>query len=251
MYNDPYDDLAKEVDQSLSSLIPQSRSFILSQSSRSPATGPSPATATHEQITAILEDLEITLHDLKQSVDAADKSPEQFGLTKDQVEDRRRFVEAREQQVAQIKSQVNDATRGPASTRHGGNKDRINSEFTTINVHDGSNDDDTGGPSEYELQMERQRQQLIMNDQDRQLDSVFGTVQNLREQAAVMGTELEEHVELLQELDQRVDRTQSRIELGMNRVRYVLKKNEEKASNWCIGILTIVLLILLFVVLLA
>ncbi|KAK9378841.1 uncharacterized protein V2V93DRAFT_375182 [Kockiozyma suomiensis] len=240
MYSDPYDDIAREVDQQLAILRPQSQSYVLSMTSPSPSAGPTPATPTLEQLASTLDEIDLSLQDLRESVDAVDKSPEQFGLTREQVEDRNSFVAAREEEVARIRNQIEAATRGRTPRQ----------AFTTVNINDEYNNSGRQTPkTDYEMEMEREQQALLIADQDQQLDSVMYTVQNLREQAAVMGTELEDHVELLQDLDQRVDRTQSKIDLGMKRVRYILKKNEETASNCCIMLLVVVLFILLFIVL--
>ncbi|KAK9325835.1 hypothetical protein V1517DRAFT_313653 [Lipomyces orientalis] len=240
MYADPYDDLAREVDGQLAHLRPQSQSYILSLTSPSPSAGPTSATPTLENLTSTLEELELTIQDLRDSVNAVEASPEQFGLSQHQVSERRAFVDAKEREIGRIRAQITDASK---SGYH-------RSEFTSVQIDDDGLD--RGGMrSDYELEMEREHQALLIRDQDEQLDNVLYTVNNLREQAQVMGNELQEHVELLEDLDERVERTQSKLELGMKRVRWILKKNEEKASNWCIGILTVVLFFLLLVVLFA
>ncbi|KAK7205315.1 hypothetical protein BZA70DRAFT_277832 [Myxozyma melibiosi] len=241
MYSDPYDDIAREVDQQLTVLRPQSQAYVTSLTSPSPSAGPTPATPTLEQLASTLDEIDLSLQDLRESVDAVEKSPEQFGLTLEQVEDRSRFVAAREEEVARIRNQIEAATRGRKPRQ----------DFTAVQMEDryGGSSGRQTPRSDYDVEMEREQQALLIADQDQQLDSVMNTVQNLRDQAAVMGNELEEHVELLQDLDQRVDRTQGKIDLAMNRVKYILKKNEERASNCCILMLTIVLFILLFIVL--
>ncbi|KAK9454945.1 hypothetical protein V1511DRAFT_501407 [Dipodascopsis uninucleata] len=246
MYSDPFDDLSREVDSQLGMLHPQLHSYIQSLSSKSPAVGPSPATPTHDQLINIIEELDLTLTDLQQSVDVAARTPEHFGLTKDQVEDRRMFVEARQNEVDRIRQQIEAVEqrgmRGPGGQQRG-------QEFTSINIDDDGRGN--AGVPKYSEEFEREQQMLLMRDQDEQLDSVMGTVQNLREQAAVMHTELQDQVEMLQDLDDHVDRTQTKLNAGMSRIRWILKKNEETASNCCIILLTIVLVLLLLVVLFA
>ncbi|KAK9353218.1 hypothetical protein V1505DRAFT_362691 [Lipomyces doorenjongii] len=240
MYADPYDDLAREVDSQLALLRPQCQSYILSLTSPSPSAGPTPATPTFENLTSTLDELELTIQDLRDSVNAVEASPEQFGLSMHQVSERRAFVDAKENEIRRIRTQIKDASKSGYN----------HPEFTSVQIDD-EGQERGGMRSDYEMEIEREHQALLIQDQDEQLDSVLNTVQNLREQAQVMGTELQEHVDLLEDLDERVDRTQNKIDLGMNRVRWVLKKNEEKASNWCIGILTAVLFFLLLVVLFA
>ncbi|KAK9467898.1 hypothetical protein V1512DRAFT_270363 [Lipomyces arxii] len=236
MYSDPYDDLAREVDQQLMPLRQQAKSYIFSVTSPSPAAGPSPATPTLENLTSTIDELDLTLQDLRESVDAVESSPQQYGLTEDQIEERRRFVDARSSEVSLLRHQISEASRAK----------QPRPQFTTINF-----DDDDRQSSPYDMGMEREHQALLMRDQDEQLDGVLNTVHNLREQAVVMGNELQEHVDILEELDNDVDRSQSKLEVGMKRMKYILKKNEDKASNWCIGLLAVVLFFLLLVVLFA
>ncbi|KAK9237198.1 hypothetical protein V1525DRAFT_404513 [Lipomyces kononenkoae] len=241
MYADPYDDLAREVDSQLALLRPQSQSYILSLTSPSPSAGPTAATPTLENLASTLDELELTIQDLRDSVNAVEASPEQFGLSLHQVAERRGFVDAKESEIGRIRTQIENASKSGYS----------HPEFTSVQIDDEALKQGGSMRSDYDMEMERDHQALLIRDQDEQLDSVLNTVQNLREQAQVMGSELQEHVELLEDLDDRVDRTQNKIDLGMSRVRWVLKKNEEKASNWCIGILTVVLFFLLLVVLFA
>ncbi|KAK9365463.1 hypothetical protein V1509DRAFT_633007 [Lipomyces kononenkoae] len=240
MFADPYDDLAREVDSQLALLRPQAQSYILSLTSPSPSTGPSPATPTVDNLALTIEELELTIQDLRDSVNAVEASPEQFGLSLQQVTERRGFVDAKEAEIGRIRTQIDDASKSGYS----------HPEFTSVQIDD-EGLKQGGMRSDYDMEMEREHQALLIRDQDEQLDSVLNTVQNLREQAQVMGSELQEHVEMLEDLDEHVDRTQNKIDLGMNRVRWILKKNQERASNWCIGILTVVLFFLLLVVLFA
>jgi member of the syntaxin family of t-SNAREs len=105
----------------------------------------------------------------------------------------------------------------------------------------------TGGDS-YE-EFEQQQQLRMMHEQDEQLDGVFQTVGNLRQQADDMGRELEEQAEMLEVVDTLADRVGGRLQTGIQKVGYVLKKNEDRMSSCCIGLLILILIILLILVL--
>lgn len=75
-------------------------------------------------------------------------------------------------------------------------------------------------------QFEQERQLEIMQEQDEQLDGVFRTVGNLRQQADDMGRELEEQGELLDEVDQVADRVGGKLQTGLQKVGWVIKQNE-------------------------
>lgn len=64
-----------------------------------------------------------------------------------------------------------------------------------------------------------------------------------------MGWELEEQVEMLEVVDGLVDRVGGRLQMGMDKMKYVLKRNEDMLSSCCIGVLILVLVILLVILL--
>jgi len=77
---------------------------------------------------------------------------------------------------------------------------------------------------------------------------VFRTVGNLRDQAHVMGRELGEQAEMIDAVDRDAERVQGKLGRGLKDLNRFIRKNEDKASNWCIGLLIMVLCILLFLV---
>jgi t-SNARE syntaxin family protein len=106
---------------------------------------------------------------------------------------------------------------------------------------------DEGGDAYGEF--EQQQQLRIMNEQDEQLDGVFSTVGNLRQQAVDMGRELEEQHEMLEDVDTMADKVGGKLQVGLKKVGWVIKKNEDTMSSCCIGLLILVLVILLVLVL--
>lgn len=96
----------------------------------------------------------------------------------------------------------------------------------------------------------REEQQLIMQEQDRTMDTIAGTLYTLAQQAGLMGQEIVEHNELLDDLERGVDQTDSKLNNAMLRMRKFMRQSEEKGSGWCIIILIIVLMILLLAVIL-
>ncbi|KAJ3186971.1 hypothetical protein HDU85_007009 [Gaertneriomyces sp. JEL0708] len=75
------------------------------------------------------------------------------------------------------------------------------------------------------IEREQEQQQLLMRDQDQQLDGVMHTVGNIREIAVVMGRELDDQTNLLTDLEQNVDTTQGKLQLGLRRVNEFIKAN--------------------------
>lgn len=98
-------------------------------------------------------------------------------------------------------------------------------------------------------EFEQQQQLQMMREQDTHLDGVFQTVGNLRRQADDMGRELGEQTEMLDMVDNLADRVGGRLQTGVEKLRYVMRHNEDRLSSCCIGVLIVVLIILLILLL--
>jgi hypothetical protein len=99
---------------------------------------------------------------------------------------------------------------------------------------------DDGDGDDYAVEFEAQQQEVMMREQDQHLDGVFQTVGNLRQQAADMGRELEEQREMLEVVDDLADRVGGRLQTGMEKLKYVMRRNEDRLSSCCIGVLIVV-----------
>lgn len=108
--------------------------------------------------------------------------------------------------------------------------------------------DDEG--EDHQAAWAREEQQLMIREQDRAMDSIVGTLSTLAHQAGLMGQEIVEHNEMLDDLEQGVDQTDSKLSDAMRKMRKFLRDSEERGSGWCIVILIIVLIILLIAVIL-
>lgn len=104
------------------------------------------------------------------------------------------------------------------------------------------------GEDSYEA-FEHQQQLKMMAEQDEQLDDVLETVGNLRQQADDMGRELEEQAEMLEVVDNLADRVGGRLQTGVKKMGDVMRRNEDRMSSCCIGVLILILIILLILVL--
>jgi len=113
----------------------------------------------------------------------------------------------------------------------------------------GDEDPLAAGTGDSYEEFEQQQQLRMMHQQDEQLDGVFQTVGNLRQQADDMGRELEEQAEMLEVVDTLADRVGGRLQTGIQKVGYVMRKNEDRMSSCCIGLLILILIILLILVL--
>ncbi len=206
------------------------------------SSGPSPElTSARSDLETSLATLAEDLTDLVASVRAVESDPYKYGLEIDEVLRRKRLVEEVggeiEDMREELAKQISIAARAHAQQRRG-------------SVGVAGDEDPLAGPSgdSYE-EFEQQQQLRIMHEQDEQLDGVFQTVGNLRQQADDMGRELEEQAEMLEVVDTLADRVGGRLQTGIQKVGYVMRKNEDRMSSCCIGLLILILIMLLILVL--
>lgn len=157
------------------------------------------------------------MQDLVDSVKAVEHDPYKYGLEIDELERRRHLVE-------DVAAEVDDMHTELANTVH----DAQNKGEARANALPHPNDfdqEDEDGEDGYGA-FEQERQEQIMHEQDEALDDVFTTVGNLRAQADTMGRELEEQADLLDDVDNVADRVGGKLQSGIKKIGWVIRKNE-------------------------
>lgn len=201
---------------------------------------------------AMLAALYTDLEDLEESVKMVeDTGPRYFGLDDAEVSERRKYVGHVRRQIESMRADVegrNLSSGGkspstplqPQSSLPSGSRSPLPSV-------PGSQ---SGEPDDEQAKWAHEEQQLLLQEQDRAMDSISGTLNTLAQQAGLMGHEIGEHVEMLDDLEANVDRTDSKLSNAMRRMKKFVRDTEETKSGWCITILIIVLIVLLLAVIL-
>lgn len=221
--------------------------------------------AARTDLAAALTTLAEDLADLVESVNAVEADPAQFGLSAHEVARRKRLVQEIGGEVDDMREELRSNSKttlakggAAAATRNvsgGGGGGKSSSDLPDPNAFAMMGSDDEGkgghltGNEDYAAEFEQQQQLAMMREQDEHLDGVYQTVDNLRRQAGDMGRELEEQREMLEFTDALADRVGGRLQNGMDKLKYVVKHNEDTLSSWCIGLLIMVLCILLVLLL--
>jgi chromosome segregation ATPase len=184
---------------------------------------------TLEDFDAAIGDIEQDIQDLEDAVAAVSGQPDKYNLTASEVERRRGFIRNTKEEVERLQASIRPPKRNPFA--------------------DPDEQQEYGTAEDAEMaEQEQEYAQRIMAEQDDQLDSVFHTVGNLRMQANEMGNELSTQAEMLQEFEEAVDKSASKLKRGLKGIEVFLKRNEETKSNCCIVLLVIILLVLLVLV---
>lgn len=240
IYDEPHGRLVHDADHRSRDVLTQMdttrplfTSYLRIRSLSTTTTSPELHSARHD-LESALSTLAEDLADLIASVQAVEANPAAFGLSQHEVARRKRLVD-------EIGGEVEDMREELAKAVSGGDLP----DPSAFAVDDG----DGHGAEDYAAEFEVQQQQHMMREQDVHLDGVFQTVDTLRRQAGDMGRELEEQREMLEDTDRLADRVGGRLQTGMDKLKYVVKHNEDRLSSWCIGLLIMVLCILLVLLL--
>ncbi|KAK4212115.1 SNARE domain-containing protein [Rhypophila decipiens] len=236
-----------QVQADVLSQLNQTRSLFTSYLRiRSLAHASSPELASaRSDLESSLSSLAEDLADLVESVRAVESNPSQYGISTAEVTRRKRLVQEVGGEVEDMREELVKKTTTSSSKKGGGASDLPDpSSFAADD-----SDDDDGGGADYTAEFEQRQQVQMMREQDDHLDGVFQTVGNLRRQADDMGRELEEQREMLEVVDDLADRVGGRLQTGMAKLTYVMKRNEDRLSSCCIAVLIMVLIILLVLLL--
>ncbi|KAL8650574.1 MAG: hypothetical protein Q9226_005093 [Calogaya cf. arnoldii] len=241
MASNPQDDPFLEAQADVLSTLNTTRSlyssYVRIRSLASSASSPELSQARSELETT-LHDLTSDLQDLVDSVKAIESDPFRYGVDINEVARRRKLVEEVGREVEDMGKELKNVAN---------NQKRNGANASTLPPPSAFDPDAPEG-DDYEA-FEQQRQVEIMHEQDEALDGVFKTVGNLRQQANDMGRELEEQHVMLDEVDTLADRVGGKLQTGIKKVGWVIKKNEDTMSSCCIGVLIFVLILFLVLLL--
>lgn len=177
------------------------------------------------ELESTLTELTADLNDLVESVRAIEQDPYRYGLEVVEVQRRRKLVDDVGDEVEKMHQELQQAVSN-ASPGVLPNPTEFDAALEEEEERGrGRNGDD------YYASMEQQRQSELMHEQDEQLDGVFRTVGNLRQQADEMGRELEDQAVMIDEVDTLADRVGSKLSNGMSRIKHIVRKNEGKHSG--------------------
>ncbi|KAL5350444.1 hypothetical protein ACLOAV_004012 [Pseudogymnoascus australis] len=231
---DPFLQVQADVLSQLNTTRPLFASYLRIRS-LSPNPSSPEVTSARAELESSLSSLAEDLADLVSSVKAVETDPHRYGLQIEEVVRRKHLVDEVGNEVEDMREELLKHL-SHAKSRNKPLPPGVDEEQAV------------GGDDMYE-EFEQQEQQRIMNDQDQQLDGVFRTVGNLRQQADEMGRELEEQAEIIEQVDSAADRVGGKLQTGLQKVGWVMRNNEETMSSCCIGVLIVVLIVLLVLLL--
>eukprot|EP00887_Chlorella_sp_A99_P003299 scaffold9.g3299.t1 len=152
--------------------------------------------------------LQYMVDEIDKSIDAAEKNPQRFRLSQQELSDRRKWVMSMRRQIDAVTGGLRAGPSGapPPATAA--------SKLAAAAAEE----------NERFIASEGDRQQLLMRRQDDELDQLSTHVVRIGELGKEMGQELHLQGQLLDELDNEVEGTQGRLAAAQRKVEYVLQK---------------------------
>ncbi|KAG6298211.1 hypothetical protein E4U09_001025 [Claviceps aff. purpurea] len=237
---DPFLQVQQDVLAQLSSTRPLFTSYLRIRSLSTDPSSPELASALTDLETS-LASLDEDLSDLDASVQAIQANPTQYGVSPAELARRKRLVQEIGGEMEDMRQELASKA-GPSTGRAADLPDP-----SSFAVGDGDGDGDGyDGDDDGFAEFEHQQQLGMVREQDEHLEGVHQTVGNLKRQAGDMGRELEEQGEMLDMVDETVERVGGRLQNGMQKLGHVMRQNEDRWSGWCIGVLIFVLILVLF-----
>lgn len=192
-----------------------------------------------------IRSIEWDLEDLEQTIKIAEANPHKFRLDYAELESRKQFIRDTRALVKKITDHLNsDAV-----------KSRLESLKRKSLLSSAREKKPRGRYSRLDEELERSnqdyidnqlhQQQMVMARQDEQLDRVGTSVITLKRMGETIGDELDEQQVMLEEFENEMERTDSRLKSLTSRVEKAIRKSGDRCQIITILVLVIILIIVI------
>jgi len=202
-----------------------------------------------------LRSIEWDLEDLEETVRVLERTPKRYRLNNDDVAVRRKFVIDIRAYVQDIRDRM--ASVDPRFKHVSPFKNNVRGQNDQSSVNSGvplhasykysklRNDNDYDNNDSQFINDTYEKQQLIMESQDDNLERIGDSVHVLKDMSQRIGSELDEQAIMLDDLGQNMDRTHSRLDTVMKKLAKVTRMSNDKRQWYAIGILLLILFIVI------
>eukprot|EP00999_Lentomonas_sp_LEN2_P001777 NODE_288_length_1715_cov_36.452771_g259_i0.p1 GENE.NODE_288_length_1715_cov_36.452771_g259_i0~~NODE_288_length_1715_cov_36.452771_g259_i0.p1 ORF type:complete len:255 (-),score=45.26 NODE_288_length_1715_cov_36.452771_g259_i0:304-1068(-) len=202
---------------------------------------------TVDELNTSLKNVEWDLQDLDETISIVESNPHKFQLDPSELNAQKKFITNTRDRTNSIRNDMNSATTKSKMEKDvrdsllaaGGKQPRADAYSAPVDTTPDENMSDR----QY-FEATQQETQLLMKQQDVQLDQVFDTVQDLKSTAKLIGTELDDQVVLIKEVDDKVEYTGNLLERNSKKLADVYKKSNDKKSLCFIAFLILIIIVL-------
>ncbi|XP_063678754.1 syntaxin-6-like isoform X2 [Bolinopsis microptera] len=168
--------------------------------------------------------------DLEEAVQSIESDRHRFNISQDEIMNRKRFIQMSREQCSRARDQLNNPKFGDAGPSQ--NVDRYSAAQQSANRS-----------NEVFIEKSMGEQQQIMQQQDEQMDIVGKSIGRLKEIGTLIGDEVEDQNQLLDEFYGDMGQTEKRMSNVQRKMDKILEKVDGKKQNIIIGVLLIVMII--------
>lgn len=253
---DPFDIVKRDVQHAFQDLTKQMEKWrvMLQEVNTSEDTDFS---SLHKKIESHIKTLEWDLQPLEEAIGMMVENPQKYSISSNQLEQRKEFVHSLKSKVLSYRNELQSPT-----TKAKMEQDQRELLFKqSVEEFDYDDEEENiGNPSssskrallakakksDNEKFIQQHNAKRILRDQDNFLGQVSSTVQNLKNIAGSISSQLKSQDELIDRASQHVDTTSGRLSTAQRRTNSLLKKMKNDRSCCAIVLLSILAVILFF-----
>eukprot|EP00730_Choanoeca_flexa_P014275 TRINITY_DN6181_c0_g1_i3.p1 TRINITY_DN6181_c0_g1~~TRINITY_DN6181_c0_g1_i3.p1 ORF type:complete len:248 (+),score=52.04 TRINITY_DN6181_c0_g1_i3:100-843(+) len=198
---------------------------------------------TTKELRTTLKGIEWDLDDLGETVAIVEREPERFNLPASEIEARKRFIR---QTGEMVKEYVAATSPQRIKARNESeSRDALlgSSKYSRYEKLEKEIQDDNQGF----IDDQHQTQTMIMREQDQQLSEVGQTIGVLKQMGTMIGDELDDQADLLEDMDNEMTSTSDRLTGVLKKLDKTLNITRDGKQSCLICLLLIILMILIIV----
>ncbi|KAJ1629289.1 syntaxin 6, N-terminal-domain-containing protein [Pavlovales sp. CCMP2436] len=211
---------------------------------------------TTSELLSGLRSIEWDLQDLEETIRIVQGNRVKFGLTDEEVESRKHFVESTHESIASMRAEVSSTEPvEPAASKAGAGTKKAAKKAGTERESLLASDSAAAGASSVGITIdkaahtdnsrlindERQKQQQVMREQDTQLDAISTSVSRLKHIGVEINSELKVQDKLLEEIGEQTDSATAQMRNSMKAL-VKLAKDSDNGKLCVMFVLTLILI---------
>ena len=201
--------------------------------------------STTTDLRSCIKSIEWDLQDLEETISIAEANPHKFRLNVGEIESRKQFINDTRTVVNKVKIHMNsDQTHGIMESMRRKQLLNTNMQKKPRGRYQKLEDELERSNQDF-IDHQKHQQQVIMTQQDKQIDRVGGTMTVLHQMGQDIGIELDEQNKLIDEIDEDMQRTDTRLTSLTKRVNKAIRNSSDRCQLICIVILVIIIVIIL------
>jgi len=236
---DPFYVVKAEVEQSMNgitTLYERWKQLVLEEDS-----GSEELLWTQNEIKSGIKSIEWDLGDLEETISIVEANKNKYNLDQTEIQARKEFVVNTKRKIQNITDEI-DHRKGAATKQQrnqlmSGKQSNRYAKLEESIIQD----------NEQFIQDQNQRQAQIIRQQDTSLVRLQSTVGTLKEMGKTIGSQLEEHEQIITEIDVEVDKASSGLKGVIKKVNQLIDKTSD-GKQMCIIVMLILVLVALIAV---